>query len=76
MSRVRVVTANTEQPEAGFAETARAVLERALASGAVVLGVIWETPAGIEWDTVPSSDALAEGLVSRWVHGMLPEEEE
>ena len=75
MSRVRVVKpGDSEQPEVGFADTARATLERALAAGAVVIGIVWESPAGFESDSIPSAEAAELGLAARWVDGLYPDE--
>lgn len=63
MARLRVASPGESQPEAGFADTARAALDQVLAEGAVALVILYETPAEHDWIAVPPAEAVARGLV-------------
>lgn len=63
MARLRVASPGEGQPEAGFADTARAALEQALADGAVALVILYETPGVRDWVAVPPAESVARGLV-------------
>jgi hypothetical protein len=68
--RLRVVVKGDSGPEErGFAEASRALVEEALADGALALVIMWETPDAVRWRAAPASIALAKGLV-----GLLDEE--
>lgn len=72
--RIRPVSADQEQPEQSFADAARATLERALAEGAVVLMVAWETPSGaVTGVSVPGSGALVRGLTEALYEALIPD---
>jgi hypothetical protein len=60
--RLRVANPSGEHFEAGFANTARKALEQALADGAIVLDILYETPAGVRHIAVPNSRAVSVGL--------------
>lgn len=63
MSRLRVARRGGEHFEAGFAKTARIALEQALADGAVVLAITYETPKGeTKITAVPNARAVKTGL--------------
>lgn len=62
--RLRVVAKGDSGPEErGFADYARALLEEALADGALALVLLWEAPDGMRWRAAPASLALAKGMV-------------
>ena len=63
MSGLRIVTGDTGAPSGPMADAARAALEVALAAGATVVVILYETPRTIGWATVPSSDALLRGMI-------------
>ena len=68
--RLRVVVKGDSGPEErGFADASRALVEEALADGALALVILWETPDAVRWRAAPASTALAKGLV-----GLLDEE--
>lgn len=62
--RLRVVARGDAGPEErGFADYCRALLEEALADGALALVILWETPDAMRWRAAPASIALAKGMV-------------
>jgi hypothetical protein len=64
--RVRVVSPDDGHPKLPFADTARALLERVLNSGATGLLLIWELPDdSCQWQAVPMIASLERGLVDR-----------
>jgi hypothetical protein len=64
VSRLRIAAPGEGQPEGGFADAANAAMARALADGAVVIFLAYETPAGeAKWIAVPLSGVLARGFV-------------
>jgi hypothetical protein len=75
MTRLRVARPGGEHFEAGFAKTARLALEQALADGATVLCVLYETPAGTKHIAVPNAHAVAIGLHDQMRHALYPEKE-
>lgn len=72
MARLRVASGVEGQPEAGFADTARAALETVLAKGAVVLVILYETPAERDFVAVPPSVALTKGLIEMQAADLSP----
>jgi hypothetical protein len=64
-----------EHFEAGFAKTARLALEQALADGAMVLCVVYETPTGVKHIPVPNAHAVAVGLHDQQRHALYPDSE-
>lgn len=62
MSRLRVARPSGEHFEAGFAKTARLAMEQALAEGAVVLSITYETPHEVKHLAVPNTRAVTLGL--------------
>lgn len=74
MARLRVASGADGVPESGFADTARAAMEQALAAGAVALVILYETPAERDWIAVPAAQAVARGLVSMQVCDWQPDE--
>jgi hypothetical protein len=64
MARLRIASPAEGQPERSFAEAARAALEAVLADGAMVLVILYETPAIRTYVAVPAAVSLAEGLVA------------
>jgi len=67
MSRLKVVTGKGEHFEAGFAKTARTTMEWVLAEGAVVIAILYETPRGVAWASVPNASAVTVGLLKKAV---------
>jgi hypothetical protein len=63
MSRLRVVQPGDGTPEMGFAEAARAALEKALADGATVLMIAYETPGAMRAVSVPDGIVVVKGFV-------------
>jgi hypothetical protein len=63
MARLRVASPAEGQPEQGFADAARAALEKALADGVLAICILYETPAERDFVAIPGSVALAQGLV-------------
>jgi hypothetical protein len=63
MTRLRLASPAEGQPEQGFAEVARAALEKVLADGALAICILYETPAERDFVAIPGSVALAQGLV-------------
>jgi hypothetical protein len=56
---MRVVSQDGEsKPESPLSLPARALLERALAEGAVTLLIAWETPTTFDRGTVPAADGF------------------
>lgn len=73
--RIRPVSADQSQPEQSFADAARAITERALASGATILMVAWEDPSGgIVCETVPGAATLARGFAMAVAEKYLPDD--
>lgn len=62
--RLRVVVKGDSGPEErGFADYCRAMMEEALADGALAVTILWETPDAMRWRAAPASIALAKGMV-------------
>lgn len=59
--------------EASFAKTARLALEQALAEGANVICIIYETPDAVKHTAVPNSHAVAIGLHDQMRRNLYPE---
>jgi hypothetical protein len=74
MSRLRIAgKGGAEHFEAGFAKTARLALEQALAEGATVLAIGYETPAGFRCISVPAARAVTVGLHSALSDHLYPD---
>jgi hypothetical protein len=72
---MRVVSQDGEsKPESPLSLPARALLERALAEGAVTLLIAWETPTTFDRGTVPAADVIDEGFARRLMMDYLPQE--
>lgn len=65
-----------EHFEAGFAKTARLALEQALADGAIVLCITYETPTETKFVSVPNAHAVAVGLHDQQRAILHPEDKE
>jgi hypothetical protein len=63
MIRPRIVPVEGLPPDPINREAAHAALDRALNAGAVVLTILYETPDEYDWESLPRSHAVAEGLM-------------
>lgn len=75
MARLTVARPGGEHFEASFAKTVRAAVEQALAEGAVVVCITYETPAGFRHIAVPSSRTVAVGLHEQLTETLFPARE-
>jgi hypothetical protein len=73
--RLRVASPSGEHFEAGFVNTARKALEQALSEGAIVLDILYETPAGVRHLAVPNCRAVSVGLHNDMTDILHPEPE-
>lgn len=68
MSRLRIVAgADGGAPACTIADAARAAMEKVIAQGATVVLIFYETPAVLDYEAVPDSEIVAQG-VARMMH--------